>query len=44
MRGGRESTFAAHGDGIGYSNGVELPGKETFLLKASLDDMAEVKN
>lgn len=41
---GRDCTFAAHGDGVGYTDGIELPGEQTFLLKTSLDDVAEIED
>lgn len=37
-------TLAAHGDGVRYTNGVELPADHAFLLDGVLDDLAKIKD
>lgn len=37
-------TFAAHSDGIGYTNGVELPADHSAILNGTLDRLSEVQH
>lgn len=34
-------TVAAHGDGVGYTDGVELPAEHALFFDGSLNDLAE---
>jgi hypothetical protein len=34
-------TVAAHCDGVGYTDGVELPAEHALLFNGSLDDLTE---
>lgn len=42
--GGEKLTVAAHGDGVGNTNGVELPAEHSLLIDGSLDDLAEFEH
>lgn len=37
-------TLAAHCDGVGYTNCVELPSDHALLLNGVLDDLTKVKD
>lgn len=37
-------TLAAHGDGIRYTDGVELPADHAAALDGTLDRLSEVKH
>lgn len=37
-------TVAAHGDGVGNTNGVELPAEHALFIDGSLDDLAELEH
>lgn len=42
--GDEKLTVAAHGDGVGNTNGVELPAEHALLIDGPLDDLAKLEH
>lgn len=43
-RNGERDTFAAHSNGVGYTNSIVLPAEHTLLLNCILDYLGKVEH